>query len=210
MTSKLEWTVAYPPFWSRLISLKLFRLLSMKFCSKKWRVYGFSKPTIGWFRSFLSDRSQCIRVGDHCSAWMPVNRGTSWLPTSLTVFLALYKWPPTSFSTDTTSMPMIYKIYNSPRRKFLMSWNAWMLTLLRFRTGPELMSWHLIPRTQSILLGSQKHLTEIHPNCMDLICLNVAPIPFSDMVKNLDVIMDQSLSGDSWVKKIYVESPFPW
>jgi len=42
---------------------------------QKMPVYEFSDPTVAWFRSFLSDRSQCVRVGGHCSAWMPVKKG---------------------------------------------------------------------------------------------------------------------------------------
>jgi len=49
----------------------------------------------------------------------------------------------------------------------------------------------------------RRQSAKIHLNSLDPICLNGTLIPFSDMVKNLGVIMDQSQSGDSWVKQIF-------
>ena len=42
---------------------------------QKMRVYGFSEPAIGWFRPFLYDRTQCVRVRESRSSWIPVGQG---------------------------------------------------------------------------------------------------------------------------------------
>jgi len=52
-----------------------------------------------------------------------------------------------------------------------------------------------------ILLRGQKRLSEIRSDSLDPVLLNEVPIPFADSVKNLGVIMNESLSGDLWVKQ---------
>jgi len=41
---------------------------------QKMRLYGFLKSIIRWFRSFLLDPSQCVRVGESRSSGRPVHR----------------------------------------------------------------------------------------------------------------------------------------
>lgn len=41
----------------------------------KLRIAGFSDGCVDWVMSYLSDRQQCVKIGDESSAWMPVTRG---------------------------------------------------------------------------------------------------------------------------------------
>ena len=41
----------------------------------KLRNAGFSDNAVNWVRSYLSDRRQCVKVGNDCSTWEPITRG---------------------------------------------------------------------------------------------------------------------------------------
>jgi len=40
-------------------------------------LYGFSPSVVDWFRAFLWQRTQSVRVGDRCSSWLPVDKGVA-------------------------------------------------------------------------------------------------------------------------------------
>jgi len=44
---------------------------------QKMSMYGFSPSVVDWFRAFLWQRTQSVRVGDRCSSWLPVDEGVA-------------------------------------------------------------------------------------------------------------------------------------
>ena len=69
----------------------------------KMRVYGFSKSIICWFRPFLLDRSQCVRVGESRSSWRPVHRRVpQGFPLASLCFSTLMIYLPSFNTADTT------------------------------------------------------------------------------------------------------------
>ena len=53
-----------------------FDTLSKEIFCKKLRIYGFDKTSTDWFKSYLTDRSQCVMVGSHISSEIKLTVGS--------------------------------------------------------------------------------------------------------------------------------------
>ena len=61
-----------------LISLdfkKTFDVVNYNILPQKLQIYGVSDAAFQWFRSYLSDRWQCVRVNGCTSSLLPINQG---------------------------------------------------------------------------------------------------------------------------------------
>jgi len=130
---------------------------------QKMRLYGFSKSTICWFRSFLFDRSQCVRVGESWSSWRLVHR---WVPqdsllASLCFSLYINNLPPVIQHSRYHLFADDLKIYIqfAPREisQAIKRLNAEINRISEWAVANGL---KLNPeKTQMILLGGQKRLS---------------------------------------------------
>ena len=53
-----------------------FDTLSKEIFCNKLRIYGFDKTSTDWFKSYLTDRSQCVMVGSHISSEIKLTVGS--------------------------------------------------------------------------------------------------------------------------------------
>ena len=59
-----------------------------------------------------------------------------------------------------------------------------------------------------ILLGRKTVITSIDTNNIDPVELDAIPIPMSQSIEDLEVLVDQSFGEDSWVKQVWKKTLF--
>ena len=73
-----------------------FDCLDINILCDKLKIYGFKENTVNWFRSFLSDRSQKVKIGDTLSQSQKLHSGVPQggiISPSFTSFMwQIFKW----------------------------------------------------------------------------------------------------------------------
>lgn len=179
----------------------------------KLKCYGFANETIAWFHSYLSGRSQAVvGLDGTLSSFLPntsgVPQGSSPGPIIFLIFIneiiAVLK------NCKTTSMLFAddLQIYVQCRPRELDSY----ISLLN-EDAQRVVDWsrdnglHLnVAKTKAMVIGSHQHHMRLNLDTIAPVIVDGVVIPFTDVIKNLGVTFNKTLTWDTHVSQIYVRA----
>jgi hypothetical protein len=156
-----------------------FFLISVKLLIK-------SIKAISWFASYLHDRAQCVSVGGKCSSWLDVNsgvpEGSIFGPLLFTLYVYNIGGNLKYLFTDDDKI--YYSFHPDDIGGTVRTVNEDLMAIQRWALANDLSL--NASKTQFLLCGSPHKL---------MLFLNGAELTFSEVVKNMGVLFDDSLSG---------------
>jgi hypothetical protein len=173
---------------------------------KKLRTFGLSDGAISWFVSYLHDPAQCVSVGGKCSGWLYVNSGVPQGPILGPFLFSLYnndiggnlKYFRHHFFDD--DCQIYYSLHPDDIDAAVRTVNEDLMAIQRWAlaNGLSLNS----SKTQVLLCGAPHKLIIAKRSLKERLFLNGAELTFSEVVKNLGVLFDESLSGKHQVNHV--------
>lgn len=170
-------------------------------CHKLKSQFAFSGSACDLIFSYLTDRSQCVEVGNDKSSYLPLFSG---VPQGSILGPLLFS----AYINDVTSVlkfctPHLYaddlQIYLSGPPEYIAlntdKVNTDLSSIAKWAVENKL---RLNPKKSQVLTVSATSLDVVRPP----ILMNGAVVPFFDKVRNLGVIMNEKLSWDSHIVSI--------
>ena len=172
--------------------------------------FGFSGVVLAWFKSYLSDRTQCVVVGDHTSNCLPLSFG---VPQGSVLGPILYTLYTTPLALIIKKHKLNYHMYADDTQLYLSIEPSHISDLVTSVENciSDIKIWMLenklqlnSDKTEAMIINPKKFL--IHS---DRLTVGEDTIYFSDSAKNLGVFLDSNLSMDTHItnlcKNIYFE-----
>ncbi|KAJ2939918.1 hypothetical protein O0L34_g6624 [Tuta absoluta] len=160
--------------------------------------------TAAWFHSYLSDRYQRVKVNDRLSDWCRIGAGVPQggvlSPLLFSVFI----------DEITSCLASSYHLYADDLQVYTAE-SPDSLTQAVDRINRDLAtidSWakrHGLllnaAKSQAIIIGSHQRIARLHLADVPEVTLNNNPIPYSSRVKNLGILMEQTLAWTDQVSE---------
>jgi hypothetical protein len=185
---------------------KAFDSIDKDILAAKLKGIGFSSSTINWTTSYLSDRKQMVVTNDMCSQWAQVSRGVPQGSILGPLLFSLY-------INDCSSVikSCNYHLYADDLQIYLHSNVESLRDNIKCINNDldNLNTWsnhnflNINPsKSQAIVIGYPRILALIQKNELPPLIINGNPIPYCESVKNLGILMDETLSWSLQVNKI--------
>ena len=175
---------------------KAFDSVNIDILLRKLKYYGLGSTEMSWFSTYLKDRSQCVRIGDHTSNSLPlkagVPKGSLLGPTLFNIYINDFQYAHsgTSFQyADDTTVLYEDKNFDSLERtvnKNLESISNWL--------SANLLAPNLLKTVYMLLTNKNK------PNLT--LKLNDHDLKMVKSYKSLGLIIDDNLNFSFHCKKV--------
>ena len=167
------------------------------------RSLNISPTVVDWFHSYLYGRRQRIRADDNLSAWCDIGAGVPQGGVLSPLLFALFI---NSISSNLTSSYHLYaddlQLYSQGSLSNLSNVVQLLNTDLK-HISEWSRSYGLMvnpTKTQAIVIGSSRLASKI--DSLPLIIFDGVPIPYDKVVKNLGILIDNSLTWDAQIKEV--------
>jgi hypothetical protein len=193
----------------RLLTLQVLLDLSKAFdcvhhglLLAKLKYFGFSDSAIGWFFSYLTGRSHRVFLSSELfSEWIDIVTG---VPQGSVLGPLLFLIYISDLSRAIAHS--LYHVYADDIQLYLHFSLSDFVTFLRLmvldviQVNEFCLSHNLtlnVAKTQVIIFGTQRYLTQLNNLNLPSFTVNGCVIPYSNMVNNLGVLFDPSLSWNN-------------
>lgn len=169
------------------------------------RSLNVSPTAIDWFRSYLSGRRQRVRIDESYSSWCDIAAG---VPQGGILSPLLFAIFINSISQHLSSSFHLYaddlQIYTqAPLGQLHDAIEATNTDLKHIRDWSRSFGLTINPtKTQTIIIGSSRMISKIDWFHLPQVVFEGIPIPFSETVKNLGIIMDRQFSWNPQISEV--------
>lgn len=169
------------------------------------RSINITQNAFNWFKSYLCDRAQCIRVNDTFSEWCPIATG---IPQGGVLSPLLFS---VFINTVTKNIRCSYHLYADDlqlyshfmKENLVNAVNDMNQNLEAIKSWSQRFGLLVNPnKTQVMLAGSREMLNKIDISKLPRVQFSSVAIPYSHTVKNLGLFISQDLSWNYHVTEI--------
>lgn len=183
---------------------KAFDTIDLDILIARLRILGFSSNTRRFFESYLKGRKIKVDTAQGASAWMDVSTGVPQGSVLGPLLFSIYiqtLLDRTSCRYHLFADDLQIYVHTSPEQ-FAEDVNKLNFDLALISKKASSMGLVLNTlKTQCIIIGTRRTLSGLDGRCCE-IELNGSKIPYSKTVKNLGIIMDETLSWDNQIAAI--------